>query len=252
MKRLITIWLLILSLVAMAYVAAKAQDVILPVYDAAVGEQALKQIALVPNGRKTTFIVNPNSGPGAFRDAEFFRFISGANAAKQNVIFYIDVVAWPGDGLVPKGGKKRLKTPQELLKERQLYSKWYGELKFDGWFFDDVSSDAKDALLAISNWPGIKVLNPGCAWMPPATLSDALVVISEQKGAWPRPLTAWEKNNKSKCIVMGLEIANSALPVFMQTTAGMAMRYASPLDDEWKQGKSAYTQLTPHYNQLRK
>lgn len=236
-------------IIAISAPSAHGQDVILPVYNVNVGEQALR---LPPAGKKIWFIVNPNSGPGSSRDAAFNRFITGANAAKQRVLFYIDLVAFPGDGLTPPSAKEHVKTPQELVNERTLYSKWYGSLQFDGWFFDDVRAGMNESFLCISSWPGEKVMNPGCAWAPPASLSKAKVVISEQAKAWPRKPTAWEIANKNRCIVMGLLISQASLPAFTESTRGMAMRYASPLDDNWKNGQSAYSTLTPYLPTLLK
>ena len=228
---------------------ASAQNVILPVYDAPLGEKAL---LLCPKGRERelTFIVNPNSGPGSSRDTAMHRLISGANARRVHVLYYIDLMALPGDGLTPPTSKPHVKTPAELVNERRLYSRWYGSLQWDGWFFDDVRPTMNESFLCIANWPGTKVLNPGCSWQPPGPLRSAVVVISEQAKAWPRTLSTNEEAHRAEIAVMGLSIRAAELPRFLTTTKGMAYRYASDLDDRWQNGKSAYSSLTPYFGRL--
>lgn len=223
--------------------------VLLPVYDAPVGARALAQCPKGKEGR-LWLVVNPNSGPGSERDAQMAAVVSLANARRCHVLFYIDALAIPGDGLVPASAQERVKKPAELVDERAAYSKFYGSLKWDGWFVDDFAASMRDVALCVSNWPGTKVLNPGCAMVPARESAGAIVVISEQAKAWPRALTPWEKAHKNQCAVMGLKISADSLPAFLGSTRGMALRYASPLDDQWRNGQSAYSTLTPYFGRL--
>ena len=222
-----------------------AQSVLIPAYDAPVGERALAQC---PKGkeRQLTLICNPNSGPGASADPAFHRLINGCNAKGVRVLFYIDLVAYPGDGLYPPSAKEHVKTCNELLNERTAYSRFYGDTKWDGWFFDDTRN-GMDVINCLASWPLDKVFNPGTSWTPP---KDCKAIVSEQAGAWPRKLTAWESANLSSIGVMGLKISAGSLPAFNTSTRGMAYRYASPLDDKWQNGQSAYSTLTPYFLQL--
>ena len=226
------------------------QSVLIPAYDASTGELALR---LCPPAKlkALTLIINPNSGPGDSLDTSYSRLIRGCNAKGVRALRYVGLMAFPGDGLNSPSSKEHVKTPQELNKERALYEKFYaGTLKFDGWFFDDVRAGMDESYLCIAAWPGRKVMNPGGVWVPPPVLADCIVVVSEQAGTWPRTLTAWEWSHRQQCAVMGLCISSQSLPAFMKSTAGMAYCYASPLDDKWKQGQSAYSSLTPHFGRL--
>lgn len=246
MKKLGTV--LLLSLLSLS---ALATDVLLPVYDAAVGQNALFRVQdNKAQCARLCLIVNPNSGPGSAVDAGMRRVIVRANALRVRVLFYIDAKAFPGDGLTPPSAREHVKTPVELVEERHRYSVFYGALKWDGWFIDDFAASMKDVALTVSNWPGTKVLNPGTAMVPPTGVRGAIVVISEQAKAWPRALTAWEVAHRSQCAVMGLAVRPEKLQLFIDTTAGMAFRYASPLDDDWKHSHSAYSVLTPYLGGL--
>lgn len=244
-------WLRCVSLlVLLAYCAAvPAQNVLLPAYSASTGEKALQLVAK-GSERNLCLVINPNSGPGSTRDGAFAALLTKCNARGVRVLFYIDLVAIPGDGLTPPSAKEHVKAPNELVTERMLYSRHYGSLKWDGWFFDDVRKGMNESFLCIANWPGMKVLNAGTKFEPPTSLASCTVVISEQANAWPRALTAWEQSHKSQCAVMGLKITADSLPAFMTSTRGMAFRYASPLDDQWRNGQSAYTSLTPYFAKL--
>lgn len=222
-----------------------AQTTLLPVYDASVGKAALAQ---VPPGAKLALIVNPNSGPGDTRDAGMFEVVKRANAKRVQVFFYVDLVANPGDGLIPSGAKKRPKTTAELRAERVAYSKNFKGLQWDGWFADDVNGTTNTGVAELKTWPLVKIYNPGCRVNDgPA---DGFIVISETAGAWPRELTPWERGHLAQCVVMGLGIAD--LSAFKTSAAGVGYWYASPLADRWKKGQSAYTQLTPYFNSLLK
>lgn len=228
--------------------AARGQDVLLPVYQPNVGTQALAKAGA--KASRLWLIVNPNSGPGVKRDAAYAVVIRQANAAKAKVLGYIDLMALPGDGMYPASMKARAKTSAEIVAEKIAYGRLYAGLMFDGWFIDDVNHQTKDSLNTLSSWEGRLVLNPGCAFDLPPSLRRAVVVIAEQAGAWPRALTAWEQSHRSACAVMGLQVSQGSLPVFMSSTAGMALRYASPLNDEWRNGRSVYTSLTPYLEGL--
>lgn len=244
-------WALFVLAVTLGIVAAaKAQNVLLPVYDASIG---IKALSLCPKGREQSLwlIVNPNSGPGNKRDTGMENVISLANTRGCKVLLYIDAKAIPGDGLTPPSAREHVKTTNELMAERTAYSRFYRPpLKSDGWFVDDFAPTMKETVLCISRWLGVKMLNPGCAMAPVMGMPGAIVVISEQANAWPRALTAWEQSHKSQCAVMGLKITADSLPAFMASTRGIAFRYASPLDDDWRNGKSAYSTLTPHFRRL--
>jgi hypothetical protein len=227
-------------------VAARAQapDVLCPCYNTVVGTQAINQC---PAGQlsRLVLILNPNSGPGAQEDKEVTALLQLAESKGVRVLFYIDLVAIPGDGLIPKSAKERNKTPDELLEERGRYSKFYAKRKWWGWFFDDVRPGNQDGFLCIQNWPGALFLNAGTAFTPPDALSKAVVVISEQAKAWPRDLTKWESTHRSQCAVIGL--MTSDVPKFLKTTALLGYRMSYPSDDKWKAKQSAYGRLSPQF-----
>jgi len=223
------------------------QYVLCPAYSAQAGKDAVSQCPL-SQLRNLWVIVNPNSGPGASVDSGYRGLIKLCNDKKVKVVYYIDTVAEPGDGLYSKTIKKHDKTPSELMDERGKYSKIYGDLQWDGWFFDMINPSQKEIFSCISNWPGIKFLNPGSKFNPPAGLESAIVVISEQAGAWPRPLTDWESKHKSQCAVIGLKIND--LKDFLRTTSGLGFRCAYPGNDNWTKGQSVYNVLTPYFTSL--
>lgn len=230
---------------------ARGQDVLLPVYEASVGQAALTKAEALGKAQRLWLIINPNSGPGTKPDAAYTALLKRAQKLKARTLAYVDLMAWPGDGLVPKSAAAFPKTSAMLTAERLSYARFYPGL-LRGWFLDDVAPSMQDSLQLVSTWEGAIVLNPGCSMIPPAPLRAAMVVISEQAEAWPRELTPWERSHRQLCAVMGLSISSARLPAFMESTAGMALRYASPLDDQWRKGASAYTTLTPYLETLLK
>lgn len=238
--------------------AAQAQDVLVPCYDVKVATQALK---LCPQGKepKLWLIMNVNSGPGIARDAAYYNAAESARKRKAKVVFYIDL---KGGGdyspVVTKNGATwklitsatvRNKSVTELRTERDAWRVLFNTP--DAWFLDDVPPAlTSDIVAELASWNASLILNPGCAWAPPPQLSSAAVVISEQTGAWPRPLKPWESKNRSRCAVIGLSINSQSLPAFTKSTAGMAFRYASQLDDKWRNGQSAYSSLSDHFPKL--
>lgn len=239
--------------------AAQAQDVLVPCYDVKVATQALK---LCPAGKepKLWLILNVNSGPGAARAVAYYNAAETARKRKVKVVFYIDL---KGGGdyspVVARNGSTwklltsatvRNKSVTELRTERDAWRVLYNAP--DAWFLDDVPATLSPDLVAeLATWNPKLILNPGCAWVPPAQLNTVAVVISEQAGAWPRSLTVWETKNRSRCAVIGLSIPSQSLPAFTKSVAGMGYSYASPLDDKWRNGQSAYTSLSSdHYPKL--
>lgn len=238
--------------------AAQAQDVLVPCYDVKVATQALK---LCPQGKesKLWLIMNVNSGPGDARDSAYYKAAETARKSKAKVVFYIDL---KGGGkyspVVTKNGSTwklitsatvRNKSVTELRTERDAWRVLYEAP--DAWFLDDVSSTlAPDIVAELAAWNAKLILNPGCAWVPPAQLNAAIVVISEQAGAWPRTLTTWENKNLNRCAVIGLSITSRSLLAFTKSVAGMGYAYASPLDDQWRNGQSAYFSLSDHFPKL--
>ncbi len=251
-----TAHVLLASLLALA---AQAQDVLVPCYDVKVATQALK---LCPQGRepKLWLILNVNSGPGIVRDSAYYSAAETARKRKVKTVFYIDLKCG-GDysPVIARNGSTwklltsatvRNKSVTELRTERDAWRVLYNAP--DAWFLDDVPATLSPDLVAeLATWNPKLILNPGCAWVPPAQLSTAAVVVSEQAGAWPRTLTPWEAKNRSRCAVIGLSIPSQSLPAFTKSVAGMGYSYASPLDDKWRNGQSAYTSLSSdHYPKL--
>ena len=227
-------------------IAAKvcAQDVLVPCYEPKVGMQAIEKALVLGRTKRLCLILNPNSGPGVKVDAAYAALLKRALGCGAQTLGYIDLIAWPGDGLTPKNVKAAPKTSAQLTSEHLAYQRFYPGLS--GWFVDDVAPSLKQSLQLVAAWEGRCVLNPGCAFDLPFPWPGVVVVISEQAKAWPRSLTSWEHETRKQCAVMGLKISHGSLPAFMASTAGMAMRYASPLSD----AQGAYDTLTPYFTQL--
>ena len=238
---------------------ARAQEVLLPCYEPVVGQLALTQ---VPKGKesKLWLILNVNSGPGIKRDAAYGSLAASARQRGVRLAYYIDL---KGGGdyspVILKNGDAwklitspvvRMKSALELRTERDCWRVLYEAPS--AWFIDDVPGKLSPELInELSGWKPKLILNPGCAWsLPPSFVLSAVVVISEQAKAWPRTLSSWEAGHRDQCAVMGLSVNSQALPAFMASTRGMAFRYASPLDDQWSAGKSAYTTLPSYFTQL--
>lgn len=243
---------------SLAACQAPAQDVLVPCYEAKVATQALNQC---PPSRNSNLwlILNANSGPGITRDAAYYRAAEAARKRKSKVVFYIDlkgggnyspVVTRHGDSWkILTSSTVRNKSVTELRTERDAWRVFYEAP--DAWFLDDVPSTlAPDIVAELAAWNAKLILNPGTAWVPPAQLGTATVVISEQAGAWPRALTSWESKNRRRCAVIGLSVPSQSLPAFTKSVAGMGYSYASPLVDQWRAGRSAYTSLSDHFPKL--
>jgi len=233
-------------------IAAKvcAQDVLVPCYEAAVGEAALKQTT---DASRLVLIVNVNSGPHEKLDKAYDALITKARARKAKLAFYIDLIAGPDyspvvtpQWKITVPAKVRLKTAYELKLERTLWSAFYGSPQW--WFIDDVRDDRQSRVVveSLSSWAQPCILNPGTSYVPPATLPSAVVVIHESEGGWPRALTGWEGRSLRRCAAICLQFPAASLPAFTKSTAGMAMRYASPLSD----AQGAYDTLTPYFTRL--
>jgi hypothetical protein len=238
--------------------AARAQEVLLPCYEPVVGQLALAQ---VPKGKesKLWLLLNVNSGPGIKRDAVYGSLAKAARARGVKLAYYIDL---KGGGdyspVIVKNGDAwklitspvvRLKSALELKTERDAWRVMYDAPQ--AWFIDDVPAKlSPDLINELCGWGPKLILNPGCQWTPPPLLVSAVVVISEQAKEWPRTLSGWEASHRSQCAVMGLSVNSQALPAFMASTRGLAFRYASPLDDQWCNGKSAYNTLPTYFTQL--
>jgi len=238
--------------------AARAQDVLLPCYEPVVGQLALAQ---VPKGKESRLwlLLNVNSGPSVKRDKAYGALVSSARQRGVKLAFYIELMGG-GDysPVIVKNGDAwklitspvaRLKSALELKTERDAWRVMYEAP--GAWFIDDVPGKLSPELInELSGWGPRLILNPGCSWSPPPLLVSAVVVISEQAKAWPRTLSSWEAAHRDQCAVMGLSLNSQSLPAFMASTRGMAFRYASPLDDQWRAGKSAYTTLPSYFTQL--
>lgn len=231
-------------------IAAKvsAQDVLVPCYEPSVGTQALAQ---VKDASRLVLIMNVNSGPHDKLDKAYDKLISQARQRKAKLAFYIDVMAGKEFSPVVTSGwtitvpaKPRLKTAYELKLERTMWSAFYGSPQW--WFIDDVRPEAKGVIESLSSWSQPVILNPGTSYVPPATLPGAVVVIHEFEEGWPRALTRWEGRNLSRCAVISLQLSAGSLPAFTRSTAGMAMRYATP----WSDAQGAYNKLTPYLLKL--
>lgn len=237
---------------------ARAQDVLLPCYEPVVGQLALAQM---PKGKEARLwlLLNVDSGPGIKRSKAYADLTTAARQRGVRLAFYIDA---KGGGdyspVIVKNGDAwkritspvvRLKSALELKTERDAWRVLYEAPQ--AWFIDDVPGTLSPELInELSGWKPKLIMNPGCAWTPPPLLSAAVVVISEQAQGWPRSLTSWEAGHRNLCAVIGLSVARDTLPGFMVSTRGMALRYASPLDDQWRNGRSAYNTLPDYFTQL--
>lgn len=256
----------VLALIIFAALAtmARGADVLAPCYDA----KALKgMVAMVSSTQasRVLIIANIDSGPGAAFDREQKDLIDTLRKRGCKIVYYMD--ARSGGDFSPlirydsRGNFTRIlpvnaeiKTGKDLEIERQAWLR-YGAP--DGWMLDDASPKGMDSLyMTLSTWGKRIVLNPGRAMTPPKCLlvapAGVVVIISETAREWPRALTPWEAANRGKCAVIGLKITQGSLPAFMASTAGLGWRWASPLDDAWREGKSAYTAVTPYLKELLK
>jgi hypothetical protein len=238
--------------------AVFSQAVIAPCYEPIAASRYLRETPKGKEGR-VWLLMNVNSGPlwhsGNMRlrtDPTYTRLIMQAMERGHPWVAYIDVMAGPGyspvlrDGIVHTPASKRLKTVQELRAERDA---WMSYGPCSAYFVDDIAPGHVALFGELNSWrsSNVKIIhNPGTAWALPNIFRKDLVVISETSGAWPRTLTSWERVNVSRCVVMGLKIPQKSLPAFMSSTAGMALRYASPLDDD----DGAYNQATPYLREL--
>lgn len=225
-----------------------AQDVMVPCYEPSVGVQALAQ---VKDAARLVLIMNVNSGPHDKLDKAYGKLITQARQRKAKLAFYIDVMAGSEfspvvtkDWKITVPAKPRLKTAYELKLERTMWSAFYGSPQW--WFIDDVRPEARGVIESLSSWAQPVILNPGTSYVPPATLPGAVVVIHEFEEGWPRALTKWEGRSLSRCAVISLQLSAGSLPAFTRSTAGMAMRYATP----WSDAQGAYNKLTPYLLKL--
>ena len=225
-----------------------AQDILVPCYEPSVGVQALAQ---VKDASRLVLIMNVNSGPHDKLDKTYGKLITQARQRKAKLAFYIDVMAGSEfspvvtkDWKITVPSKPRLKTAYELKLERTLWYAFYGSPQW--WFIDDVRPEAKGVIESLSSWAQPVILNPGTSYVPPATLPDAIVVIHESESGWPRILSGWENTSRGRCAVIRLHLSAGSLPAFLHSTAGMAMRYASP----WSDAQGAYNKLSPYLPKL--
>lgn len=238
----------ILAVICGIVAKVSAQDVLVPCYEPSVGVQALAQ---VKDASRLVLIINVNSGPHDKLDKRYEALVTSARKRKAKLAFYIDVMAGKEFSPVVTTAwkitvptKVRLKTAYELKLERTLWSAFYGSPQW--WFIDDVRPEAKAVIESLSSWAQPVILNPGTSYVPPATLPGAVVVIHESEGGWPRILSGWETTSRGRCAVICLQLSADSLPAFTRSTAGMAMRFASP----WTDAQGAYNKLTPYLAKL--
>lgn len=236
--------------------------VLAPCYtpDAATG--TMKNTFAADRGR-VALVLNVNSGPLWFADSRrllaldpaHMRIVAEAQRVGHRWLGYIDLMAGNGYSPVPvangsgrvrveEAPKRRWKTAAELRFERSTWMR-YGQCW--GFFLDDFSEETPSELLTeLATWPEHIVLNPGKAMPAPKALPKATIIVSETAGSWPRPLTKWERTNRSRCGVIGLKMSLGSVPKSKEAAAGFAWLWASPSDDLWAEGQSqAYFTATP-------
>lgn len=113
-------------------------------------------------------IINPNSGPGATKDAGYVSVVTAAQARGVSILGYVATTY-------------AAKPLPSVAAEMQKYRDWYN---VDGFFFDEAATNPKDlpyyaALYAGAR--GIVVLNPG-AYPHQAYIEVADVLCVEERG----------------------------------------------------------------------
>jgi hypothetical protein len=251
----------------------RGQDVLAPCYTPAAARATMKA---TPRGQEAhvMLVLNVNSGPGwtskgqaLKRDPEHAKLVREIEGRGFPWAAYIDCVGGgvyspfihvrDGAYVVVTDKPVRVKTAQELRNERDAWM-IYGPS--DAYLFDDVRPGMSHLWAEVASWQGSPargdtrmhrvILNPGTSFEPPGILPGSVVVISEQAKAWPRKLTAWERSNPQRCAVIGLSISGAGVSVFVRSTAGLAYRWASPLNDAWTKGQTAYHTSTPYLEAL--
>lgn len=122
---------------------------LIPAYDASLVSTCLRAVR-GGFGPKLAVILNPDSGPGARRDAATAEALRTLRAAGAEVWLYIDAVAGKDFSKVldAKGGmsipkEPRSKTGTEILREVSRYLSFYGNQPTPtGWFMDDSTTAA--------------------------------------------------------------------------------------------------------------
>lgn len=245
--------LLTIILAVLAYAAARGQSVMVPCYEPGVAVQATQQC---PKGKEKSLILimNVNSGPHWFRDGAYGRAVDAARAKGIKLAFYVDAIAGADYSPVVTGAGRvwkltnvrepRDKTAAEMRAERDAWLAFYGVPDF--WFIDDIRARHTNLFAELATWKGRVILNPGTAMTWPAALPKCWVIIHESESGWPRKLTRGEESSRSRCGVLGLSLSAGALDRFIGSTAGMALRYASPLTD----AEGAYNKLPSYFTRL--
>lgn len=234
-----------------ACVAAKlchGQQLLLPSYSPQVGMKGLDAPASVP----LAVLVNPDSGPGLQRDSAYAAVIKKATGQKRIVLYYLDLRAYPGDGIRLDGGawrkstakdSERWKTPEEITGEGGFYVAFYGAPA--GWFCDDLSDRTPDAVLAaVDQLAGIRVGNPGCAMKRPPQFAS---LITHEAGGFLKSDTKGRDQG-----AMALKLPSASLEAACKKATGLAWFWASPLDDKWRDGQTAYTSLPDYWPQMQR
>jgi hypothetical protein len=216
-------------------------QLLVPAYSAPVAMKAL--LSPVP----LTVVVNPNSGPGLQRLPEWKQVFDKAATSQHTILAYIDLLAIPGDGII-ETKKVRLKTPPELIRERDLYRAHYAHSA--GYFFDDAET-SKSERTAIKNlFRGTRVLNPGFLT---AVYPNFRHIIHESE----EPLTKEPARiDWPQCGVVLLSCPRErALSEAARLTKGSsqfhpAYFYAHHDADAWENDRTAYDSLPTYWPDL--